>query len=529
MRLLNADESRRLDQLSHDKYGISFWSLMSNAGAGVAQALLERWPRARQAGASGIVVVAGRGNNGGDGLVAARALYEQGLRPRVLLLGQTQALAKDAARASRELTGAGAQIEEIQSEEALRRSFGTPGWIIDAIFGTGLNAPVTGLPAAAVALINGSDACRVAVDIPSGINADTGAVMGVAVRAALTVTFGLAKYGHVSYPGADYSGQLKIIDIGFAAEAMAEIGSGGCFVERAEVAPLLVPRPAYSHKGNYGHPLIIAGGWGKSGAALLAGRGALRIGAGLVTVATARTVAPIVAAGQAELMTEALPDLDGHLAAGAVDSLRALMPLHNAIVVGPGIGVSADTQAILEFLVTEGAGPQRPLLIDADGLNALAQMGPGMLRQARGAVVLTPHPGEAARLLRSSPGQINADRISAARRICELTAAWCLLKGNRTVLASPEGVVKINSTGNPGMASPGMGDALSGIIGGLLGQGLAPMDALTAGAFIHGAAADRVAAQMGPVGYLAGDLIAALPATWAALSEGKEHRDHHFA
>ncbi|HLH78038.1 MAG TPA: NAD(P)H-hydrate dehydratase [Candidatus Binataceae bacterium] len=522
MRLLNADESRRLDRLSHDKYAISFWSLMSNAGAGVAHALLERWPQARQARAGAIVVVAGRGNNGGDGLVAARVLHESGLQPRVLLLGRTQALAGDAARACQELTGAGSRIEEIGSEEDLRRSFGSPGWIIDAIFGTGLNAPITGLPAAAIALINGSDAGRVAVDIPSGINADTGGVMGVAVQAALTVTFGLAKYGHVSYPGASYTGQLKIIDIGFAPAALAEVAPQGCFLEVCDIAPLLAPRPADSHKGNYGHPLIIAGGWGKSGAALLAGRGALRIGAGLVTVATARTVAPIVAAGQAELMTVALADQDGHLAAGAIDSLRALLPAHNAIVIGPGIGVSADTKAILEFVVTQAAAPRRPVLIDADGLNALAQMGAGLLRQARGPVVLTPHPGEAARLLGSSPAQVNADRISAARRICELTGAWCLLKGNRTVLASPEGVIKINSTGNPGMASPGMGDALSGIIGGLLGQGFAPMDALAAGAFVHGAAADRVAAQMGPVGYIAGDLIAALPATWASLGERKD-------
>jgi hydroxyethylthiazole kinase-like uncharacterized protein yjeF len=522
MRLLSADESRRVDRLSHDRYGISFWSLMSNAGAGVAHALLERWPQARQAGAGEILVVAGHGNNGGDGLVAARVLHEAGLRPRVLLLGQSRGLAGDSARACQELTGAGARIEEIGSEEALHQAFGSPRWIVDAIFGTGLNAPITGLPAAAVTLINGRDAGRVAVDIPSGINADTGAVMGVAVRAALTVTFGLAKYGHVSYPGASYSGQVKIIDIGFAPAAMAEVAPQGCLVEAPEITPLLAPRSADSHKGNFGHPLIVAGGWGKSGAALLAGRGALRIGAGLVTVATARAVAPIVAAGQAELMTAALPDLDGHLAAGAIESLRALMPAHNALVLGPGIGVSADTKAILEFAVTEAAAPGRPLLIDADGLNALAQMDAALLRRARGPVLLTPHPGEAARVLHSSPAQVNADRISAAKRICELTGAWCLLKGNRTVMASPQGVVRINSTGNPGMASPGMGDALSGIVGGLLGQGLEPMDALAVGAFIHGAAADRVAAQMGPVGYIAGDLIAALPATRASLSEEKD-------
>jgi|SRR5579875_906469 len=516
MWLLSAEESRRLDRLSNEKHGVTFWSLMTRAGQGVAQALLERWPEATPEG--GVLVVAGRGNNGGDGLVAAHYLLLRRIKVSVLLLGRIEALRGDAARACSQFVGDGGRVVEIVTETALRAEFAAPrACVIDAIFGTGLNAPVEGLAAAAVNLINASGVPIVAVDIPSGVNADSGAVMGRAVKAALTVTFGAAKYGHVSYPGAGLVGELRVIDIGFAPAALTEIAPRGRFVQAEELRPLLMPRPDDSHKGMFGHPLIIAGAMGKSGAALLASRGALRAGAGLVTAAIPQSIAPLVAAGQAELMTEPMPETDGHFAAAATQRLRQVLEHKSAIVIGPGIGVSSDTRALVEFLAGEGCSPSRPLLIDADGLNALAEIGCERLRIARGPVVLTPHPGEAARLLGTSTVVVNANRIDAARRICERSGAYCLLKGARTVLASPDGVVYINSTGNPGMGTPGMGDALSGIVGALLSQGLAPMDALALGAFLHGAAADRVAARIGAVGYITSDLIDELPATRAAL------------
>jgi NAD(P)H-hydrate epimerase len=216
-------------------------------------------------------------------------------------------------------------------------------------------------------------------------------------------------------------------------------------------------------------------------------------------------------------MTEPLPDVDGHFAAQwGIERLRDLIRRKTALVTGPGIGVSDDTKALIEFLAT-CASAECPLLIDADGLNALAEIGAGLLRKANGPVVLTPHPGEMARLLSVDTAAVNADRISAARRLCELTGAHCLLKGSRTVIASPGGVVYVNSSGNPGMASAGMGDALSGILGSLLGQGMNALDALALGVFLHGNAADRVARRMGGVGFIAGDVIAELPAALAAL------------
>jgi hydroxyethylthiazole kinase-like uncharacterized protein yjeF len=518
MKLLTASESRQIDLLSQQKYGVASFDLMTRAGEAVANEIMS-WSSATVL-ARGVLVVAGKGNNGGDGMVAARRLKQLGVSVRALLLGSVDALKGDAARAYNEFTAAGGSVEAIDSEQRLRETFTpAPGILIDAIFGTGLNAPIQGLPRLAVELCDKCSSPVVAIDIASGVNSDTGAIMGAAVRSSLTVTFGLAKYGHVSYPGAGYCGELKIVDIGFPPAAVDDVMPRGRYLESLDVRPLIHRRAPDSHKGTYGHPLIIAGGLGKSGAALLASRAALRTGAGLVTAAIPACVATVVAAGQAELMTEPMPDVDGHFAAReSIVSFRALVPRKTALIVGPGIGVSDDTKELIEFLVTECSSGQLPLLIDADALNALAELGCGLLRKAKGPVVLTPHPGEMARLLSQDTATVNSDRISAVRRLCDLTGAHCLLKGNRTVTASPAGVVYVNSTGNPGMATPGMGDALSGILGSLLGQGMDALDALALGVFLHGMAADRLALRQGSVGFLAGDVINEVPAALAQLS-----------
>ena len=522
MKLLTAAESRQVDLLSQQKYGVASYALMTRAGEAVADEIVARWS-STPALRAGVLVVAGKGNNGGDGMVAARRLTQLGVNVRAVLLGSSASLKGDAARAYADFVDAGGAVEQIASEQSLRAAFSArPGVVVDAIFGTGLNANIQGLPALAVELVDGCEAPAAAVDIASGVNSDTGAIMGAAVRSAVTVTFGFAKFGHVSYPGAGYCGDFKIVDIGFPSAAIEDVQPRGRYLEAADVRPLMAPRAADSHKGNFGHPLIIAGAMGKSGAALLASRGALRTGAGLLTAAIPRCVAPVVAAGQAELMTEPMPDAEGHFAArGTIERLREVIARKTALVFGPGVELNSDTRALIQYLVREGASAQCPLLIDADGLNALAEMGCDLLRKANGPVVLTPHPGEMARLLAQDTATVNADRISAARRLCDLTGAHCLLKGNRTVIASPEGVVYVNSSGNPGMATPGMGDALSGILGALLGQGVKPLNAMALGVYIHGAAADRVARRFGPVGFLAGDLIGELPATVAQLQSSQ--------
>ena len=415
MILLNAAESRELDRLSQEKYGIPSYSLMRRAGEAVADLLLRRWPGA--VGAP-VIVVAGKGNNGGDGFVAARKLTQAGARTRVILLARATDLKGDAARAHGDYVAAGGAVVEVTGTDALGAAMDLerPVAIVDAIFGTGLNAEVRGLALGAIEAINARGVAVAAVDIASGVNADTGAVMGAAIAAELTVTFGFAKYGHVTYPGAGFAGDLEIVDIGFAPAAIGEVAPRGCMIEKAQAAALLRPRALNTHKGTYGHPLIIAGSRGKSGAAVLAARGALRMGAGLVTAAIPGSIAAIVAAGQPELMTAPMPDREGHFAAPeALDQLRSLAAGVNMLVAGPGIGVSDDTRALITWLVAEGAEPQRPLLIDADGLNVVAALGPALLKSARGPVVLTPHPGEMARLLGITTAADNADRIGERR------------------------------------------------------------------------------------------------------------------
>jgi NAD(P)H-hydrate epimerase len=516
MILLNAAESRELDRISRDKYGISSYLLMTRAGEAVADALVERFPAA----VTDVLVVAGRGNNGGDGFVAATRLIQDGFGVRAVLLGRAADLKGDAARAYAEFRASGGKAVEASGECSLEAALSKrPSAVIDAIFGTGLNAEVKDAPRRAIELVNSFAVPVIAVDIASGVNSDTGAMMGAAIRASLTVTFGFAKFGHVSYPGAGQSGELRIVDIGFAARAIEEIAPRGRFLERADVRHLIRERPANSHKGMYGHPLVIAGGRGKSGAVLLASRAALRAGAGLVTAAVPESIQPIVAAGQAELMTEPIADRDGHFdGAHAPHALKMIIEGKNALIVGPGMGVSDDTRSLVEWLISDASERERPMLLDADGLNALAAIGCEALKRARGPVVLTPHPGEAARLLGVTPGAINGDRVSAARNLADRTGAFVLIKGARSVIASPGGDVYINSTGNPGMATPGIGDALSGIVGALMGQRMRPLDALALGVFLHGYAADRVAARMGRVGYIAGDVIDELPAALEALT-----------
>lgn len=522
MILFDSAHSRELDRLSQTKYGIASYALMTRAGEEVALALARRWPDALGAG---VLVVAGKGNNGGDGFVAARRLFRSGATVRVVLLAAVADLRGDAARACSDFLADGGEVRQVAGERELADAFKPPpASIVDAIFGTGLNAPVSGLPLAAIERINAMQASVLSVDIASGVDADTGAIMGAAVNATLTVTFGYAKYGHVSYPGAARCGELELVDIGFAAEAIDEIKPAGRYVESTEVQQLVRPRANDSHKGNYGHALIVAASRGKAGAAVLAARAALRTGAGLVTAAIPQCVGKVVAAGQAELMTEPLPDRDGHFDSAAIDPIRTLADGKDALCFGPGVGVSDGSKAILDLLLREIAAPHRPLVVDADGLNLLASAGCERAREARGPILLTPHPGEMARLLGSTTTQVNANRIASARRLVDRAGAFVLLKGARSVLAAPDGRVFVNSTGNPGMGTPGMGDVLSGMLVALLGQGMEPFDALTLGVFIHGAAADRLADRIAPVGFLAGDLIDEIPVTIAQLGPGAGRR-----
>ncbi|MHB8381571.1 MAG: NAD(P)H-hydrate dehydratase [Candidatus Binataceae bacterium] len=518
MILLTTAESRELDRLSQEKYGVDSYALMTRAGEAVADLLIERLSDSAR---GGVLAVCGKGNNGGDAMVAAARLRQLGVAVRGVLLGRNANLKGDALRACRDFTGAGGAIVEVPDEADPGAAFGArPGAIIDGIFGTGLNAPVHGAARAAIERMNALGVPIVAVDIASGVDSDSGAIMGAAVRAAHTVTFGYAKFGHVSYPGAEHCGELAIAEIGFAAGAIREIAPGGLFYQAGDARAHLTPRAIDANKGNFGHPIILAGSRGKSGAAILASRAALRAGAGLVTVAIPESIQTIVACAQAELMTEAVAERDGHFAGKlAAATIAHLIAGKSAIVFGPGVGMNDDTKDLLMWLLRDGVASARPMLIDADGLNALAALGAAAAASAAGPLVMTPHPGEMGRLLAMSAAEVNANRIGAAQRLAKLTGANVLLKGARSVVADASGRVIVNSSGNPGMATPGMGDALSGIVGALMTPKTQPFEALALGVFLHGHAADRVAKRIGAVGYIADDLISELPAARAALLE----------
>lgn len=521
MKLVTAAEMRELDRLTIE-LGTPGHVLMERAGAGACAMLLRVLPRLAAERAR-VVVLAGKGNNGGDGLVIGRLLLDRGISARVYLLGKAAEVAGDARRnldAFRRCEGA--VLRELGDDAdlgELRRELAAAGCVVDAMLGTGLRADVRGLYAEAIELVNGCAAPVFAVDIPSGLDADSGRPHGVAVRAAATATFGLAKYGQVMHPGIDHCGELEVVDIGIAAAAIDQVRPSGAVTDRAEVGRLLPRRAADAHKGGAGHLLVIAGSRGKGGAAVLATRAALRCGAGLVTLATGASLAPVCAGAAWEAMTDPWPERDGGLRYD-VDRIAASVEGKAAVAVGPGLGTRRAIRDLVMWLLRHA---EVPLVLDADALNVLAR-NPRPLRRSRAAVVLTPHPGEMARLAGVDTAVVQADRVGVARRFAAEHGCTVLLKGARTVVAAPDGFVWINPTGNPGMASGGMGDALTGVVGALLAQGVAVPRAAVLGAYLHGAAGDR-AASAGAIGMLASDLIEVLPATLAALGDGGGRRD----
>jgi len=490
-RLYGAAASRRLDQHAIEALGISGDVLMESAGRAVCEAVLaELRPGGR------VVVVCGAGNNGGDGFVIARHLQLLGVPVRIALVGDEKRLAADAAVNLKR-----ARAVEVVFESARWR---TPaaGVIVDAVFGTGLSRDVEGAEAAAVRRINaGRDAHRdslrvVAVDLPSGLCADTGQVLGVAVRADVTVTIQAPKPALVLEPGRAHAGRVVVARIGIA-EGNADLPADAEVWTRREVGQRLPERPATGHKGTFGHVLLIAGSEGKTGAAALAAEGALRMGSGLVTIACPAGLNDILEIKCTEAMTVPIPDTSERaFAAGAA------VPL-------------------LELVAELVPKLRKPLVVDADGLFAFAG-NPERLAARRGPTVLTPHPGEAAYLLGSSPAEVNRDRPAAARLLAARSECIVVLKGAATVIAAPDGRVCLNPTGSPALGSGGTGDVLTGLVAALLGQGLGGFEAAAIATFVHGAAADRLAAVMGVSGLIAGDLARAVPEECARLREAAE-------
>jgi NAD(P)H-hydrate epimerase len=384
---------------------------------------------------------------------------------------------------------------------------------VDAIFGTGLSKDIKGSLAQTIDLLNASGVPVISVDIPSGVSSDNGKVMGTAVSAKATVTFGAPKRGHFLHPGAEYAGELFVEDIGFPEEFFNDIKCN--LLEREEMAALLPSRPRYSHKGQYGHVLIVAGSRGKTGAAFMAAKACLMSGAGLVTLGVPESLMEVFQTRVTEEMCLPLPDSgDGTLSSKAIDPIMGFLENSaDALAIGPGIGVSNETKALVQKLA---ATVKVPTIMDADALNCLDKK-PGAPKKAKAPLVLTPHPGEFAHMSGLKIEDVETNRIEAAIAFSRKSGAILVLKGVPTVVAEPDGEIFINTTGNPSMAKAGTGDVLTGMVASFIGQGLSPLDAARLGVYVHGMAGDLAASEFGLHSVLASDIIGAIPEAFKSL------------
>jgi NAD(P)H-hydrate epimerase len=452
--------------------------------------------------------------------VIARYLHNAGVSVSVFVVGETEGMQGDAGTHLEMLRRVGVVPEAVttaRSAAAVGARLAAHEMLIDALLGTGLKGEVSGMFQHLIAKMNAAGKPIVAVDIPSGLSADVGTLLGEAVRADLTVTMALPKRGLLLYPAADYVGRLVVVDIGFPA-ALREHAMVRCHtLEASAIAAQLLARPADSHKGTYGHVLIVAGSPGKTGAGALASLAALRTGSGLVSFALPASLNAAMEAKLTEVMTIPLPEsLPGVLGMEAAKRLVEGLEGKSALVLGPGIGTHAESVRCMCEVLRQA---RIPTVLDADGLNALATV-PECIGNRSGPMVLTPHPGELARLRRATTAQIQADRLSAAQGTARDRQAVVVLKGAHTVIAEPEGTLYINLTGNPGMATAGSGDVLAGMIGALLGQGYSPSMAAQIGVYTHGLAGDLAATTWGQRSLLAGDLVEALPRAFGQLGHG---------
>lgn len=508
MRILSAEAMREVDRVAIEELGIPSLVLMENAAIGVVDAIGEIYEEAESA-----AIFCGPGNNGGDGLAIARHLAVRGYDVQVFLVSGRRGMRGDAEVQLGICRRQGLAIQEVADEDGVVEALEEAreaDLIVDALFGTGLSKPLEGMLADLVEGLNDLPVPRVAVDLPSGLNGSQSEPLGPHIVADLTVTFAAPKIVHVFPPASEAVGELVVTDLGIPPELVDEAGEDGGplhLLVGEELSGLLPEREPDSHKGDYGHALIVAGSPGKAGAAILAARAAVRSGAGLVTAAVPESILNVVDLGSIESMTLPLTSLDQVLEALEGKSVLAM---------GPGLGQEAG-EAIRRIALEVSL----PLVLDADGINAFAGRAAEIAGRSE-ETVLTPHPGELGRLLGISTSEVQEDRIAAARRAAVETESVVVLKGHRTLVVTPGGEVHVNATGNPGMASGGTGDVLTGMIAGLLAQGLGALDAARLGVYLHGLAGDLAAARTGEAALTAGDLLTHLPAAFLELEEGED-------
>lgn len=501
--ILDSRRMRRADRQAIQS-GIPSLELMENAARALVEELATAFPEWKR-----VVVACGPGNNGGDGLAAARLASGRGLSVEVFTLRDPSLYSGDPAENLARLRALGLSIRAISTTAGFRqfrRALADCDGIVDALFGTGLSLALEGDAARAVSAIVAADRPTLSADLPSGLSADQGGLLGPCVRASRTVAFAAPKPCHVFSPARDRCGHVVVADIGISRRILGAQGSSLQETERSDLARLLPLRPGDSHKGDFGRLAIVAGSRGKAGAAVLSARGALRAGAGLVTVFCAVSIEPIVVSALPETMTHPLPEKDGALAESAAEEIRKSLPEFDAAVVGPGLTTEPGAVAAVSRLLAS----RLPLVCDADALNAFPGE-PSVFSRRAAPTVLTPHPGEAARLLSSSTRAVQADRVGAVRRLARRAGSVVILKGQGSLIAAGQGPITVNPTGTPLMATAGAGDVLAGAVGALLAGGWSAEDAAIAGTYLHGAAGESLSARLGDAGLLAHELADALP------------------
>ncbi|MFZ5994495.1 MAG: NAD(P)H-hydrate dehydratase [Thermodesulfobacteriota bacterium] len=516
MKLVTASEMREIDITAIERYGIPGPVLMENAGRGAAETILAARPELKDG--QKVAIFSGPGNNGGDGFVIARWLAERGVLITVYLLTSPEKLKGDALTNYRIIQHLNIPVIAVPGDQEWARYQDQAAseniFFIDAIFGTGLKGEVRGVMATVINWLNKLKKPAWSIDIPSGLDADTGRPLGMAVRADCTITFGLPKIGQIVSPGPEFTGPLKIMDIGIPARAVEENKIRRELLDRNICHDWILPRPPDSHKGTYGHVLVIAGSPGKSGAAILTCLGALRSGAGLVTCGLPKSLNPVFETKVTEAMSEPLSEtIDGTLSTVAYDRIMELIENKKVLVIGPGLSLHPETQALIRRLVAEA---DIPMVIDADAVRAIKGY-LHILKENINIRILTPHPGEMGWLVSKKTWEIQENRLAMAEELSKEYGIYTVLKGAATLIAAPNGETAINSTGGPALASGGMGDVLTGMIAGFMAQGYSPFRAACLGVFCHGLAGDKLSGQKKISGILATEVAQAIPGILAAL------------
>ncbi|PMP69234.1 MAG: bifunctional ADP-dependent NAD(P)H-hydrate dehydratase/NAD(P)H-hydrate epimerase [Thermodesulfobacterium geofontis] len=511
MKVVTGSEMQELDKVVINFLGISAEVLMERAGLGVAEKILSYYPLERY---RKVLIICGPGNNGGDGMVCARHLWDMDYEVKVLLLCKKEKYKGEALINLKILENLNLSLEEIKDLSVFKNLLYSyfPDILVDAIFGTGLKRSVEGVFKEVIEEINTykekKEAKVVAVDIPSGVCAETGQILGTAVKADLTVTFELPKVGHFFYPGKEYVGKLEIVPIGFPKKIIEEKGPKREYLDLNWAKIVFKPRRGYTHKGTFGHVVILAGSRGKSGAGALCALGALKGGAGLVTLASTKSLQKIYSSMIPEILTAGFEENDkGEISYKNLMKILEIVKNKSVLVIGPGLGLSEEVKNLFFDLIPR---LEIPLVIDADALTHLSE-NPEILKNYRAPKIITPHPGEAVRLLKVSKDEIMRDRLESAKRLSQLTDAIVVLKGPHSIVYSPDGRCGISSIDEPGLSQGGQGDILSGLIGAFIAQGYDPFIGTSLAVYLHGEAGKYLSKTLGPFGYTATEVAETVP------------------